>query len=84
MATRKLSRPVIVELNHNQLASLNWNTPPQSRGQTVVYSYAGSEMGVFEMINDRSDGEITFRLRAWRDDDEDTPGLNFRPKGFLG
>lgn len=56
---------------------LTFATPPENRGQIVTRSYAGYPRGVIQRTHDASDGSVSYRVRSWRDDDEETVGLNW-------
>ena len=52
-------------------------------GVRVVFHVAPAGLGaagVLERTTDRSDRSVIYRIRDWRESDEDRPGLNHAPR----
>lgn len=59
----------------SEIKSLAFAVCPQDQGQIVEYSYAGWADGdlIVRRRHDRSDGDVSYTVAPWRDDEEFAP-----------
>lgn len=59
----------------SEIMSLTFAVCPQDQGQIVEISYAGWAEGdlIVRRVHDRSDGDVSYTVTEWRDDEEFGP-----------